>query len=49
MVFNDLIGRKTLMVWVTNQKITARDLVKNEHYDYNKINPFSYHGIYKSH
>lgn len=37
MVFNDLIGRKTLMVWVTNQKITARDLVKNEHYDYNKI------------
>ncbi len=37
MVFNDIIGRKTLMVWVTNQKIIARDLVKNEQYNHNMI------------
>ncbi len=37
MVFNDMIGRKTLMVWVTSGKITARDLVKNKQYDHKKI------------
>tara|TARA_Y100000739_G_C20534128_1_gene430396 strand:+ start:429 stop:1034 length:606 start_codon:yes stop_codon:yes gene_type:complete len=36
-VFNDIIGRKALLLWVTPNIITARDLIKNKQYDYDQI------------
>ncbi len=36
-VFNDIIGRKALLLWVTSNIIIARDLIKNKQYDYDQI------------
>tara|TARA_Y100001970_G_C14182863_1_gene830835 strand:+ start:666 stop:1274 length:609 start_codon:yes stop_codon:yes gene_type:complete len=35
--FNDMIGRKTLFVWITNNSITARNLIDNKQYNYKEV------------
>ena len=32
--FSDIIGRKALFVWITNNSITARNLIDNKQYNY---------------
>ena len=35
--FSDLIGRKVLFVWITNNSITARNLIDNKQYKYDEV------------
>jgi len=35
--FSDIIGRKTLFVWITNNSITARNLIDNKQYNYDEV------------
>ena len=35
--FSDLIGRKALLVWITNNSITARNLIDNKQYQYDEV------------
>ena len=35
--FSDLLGRKTLLMWVSPKKITVRDLINNTYYSYNQV------------
>jgi hypothetical protein len=35
--FSDLIGRKALFVWITNNSITARNLIDNKQYKYDEV------------
>lgn len=35
--FSDLIGRKVLFVWITNNSITARNLIENKQYKYDEV------------
>ena len=35
--FNDLLGRKALLMWITPQNITARNLIENKHYASSEI------------
>ena len=35
--FSDLIGRKALFVWITNNSITARNLIDNKQYQYDEV------------
>ena len=36
----DILGRKTLLMWVSPKKITVRDLINNKYYSYNQIVKF---------
>ena len=38
--FTDLIGRKTLLMWVSPNSITARDLINNRFYNHSQIIDF---------
>ena len=38
--FSDLLGRKTLLMWVSPKKITVRDLINNKYYSYNQVVKF---------
>ena len=38
--FSDLLGRKTLLMWVSPKKITVRDLINNTYYSYNQVIKF---------
>ena len=38
--FSDLLGRKTLLMWVSPKKITVRDLINNTYYSYNQVVKF---------
>ncbi len=38
--FSDILGRKTLLMWVSPKKITVRDLINNKYYSYNEIVKF---------
>ena len=35
--FSDIIGRKALFVWITNNSITARNLIDNKQYNYDEV------------
>ncbi len=35
--FSDMIGRKALFVWITNNSITARNLIDNKQYKYDEV------------
>ena len=35
--FSDIIGRKALFVWITNNSITARNLIDNKQYKYDEV------------
>ena len=35
--FSDMIGRKALFVWITNNSITARNLIDNRQYKYDEV------------
>ncbi len=35
--FSDIIGRKTLFVWIVNNSITARNLIDNKQYNYDEV------------
>ena len=35
--FSDLIGRKVLFLWITNNSITARNLIDNKQYKYDEV------------
>ena len=35
--FNDPIGRKAILVWITPNSITARNLIENKHYSYDEV------------
>ena len=35
--FSDMIGRKALFVWITNNSITARNLIDNKQYKYKEV------------
>ena len=35
--FSDFLGRKTILMWVTPEKITVRDLINNKYYSYNQV------------
>ena len=35
--FSDIIGRKALFVWITNNSITARNLIDNKQYKYDQV------------
>ena len=35
--FSDLIGRKVLFVWITNNSISARNLIDNKQYKYDQV------------
>ncbi|MAQ87420.1 MAG: hypothetical protein ACJZ2B_03050 [Candidatus Neomarinimicrobiota bacterium] len=35
--FSDPIGRKALLVWITNNSITARNLIDNKQYQYDEV------------
>ena len=38
--FSDILGRKTLLMWVSPKKITVRDLINNKYYSYNQVVKF---------
>tara|TARA_S200000501_G_scaffold142838_1_gene134857 strand:- start:135 stop:620 length:486 start_codon:yes stop_codon:yes gene_type:complete len=38
--FSDILGRKTLLMWVSPEKITVRDLINNKYYSYNEVVKF---------
>ena len=35
--FSDIIGRKALFVWITNNSITARNLIDNKQYNFDEV------------
>ena len=35
--FSDIIGRKALFIWITNNSITARNLIDNKQYNYDEV------------
>ena len=35
--FSDIIGRKAFFVWITNNSITARNLIDNKQYNYDEV------------
>ena len=35
--FSDIIGRKALFIWITNNSITARNLIDNKQYKYDEV------------
>lgn len=38
--FTDPLGRKALLMWITPDSVTARNLIENKQYDYNQIIKF---------
>lgn len=38
--FNDLIGRKAFLMWITPNFVTARNLIENKQYKYNQVLEF---------
>ncbi len=38
--FSDMLGRKTLLMWVSPKKITVRDLINNKYYSYSQVIKF---------
>ena len=38
--FSDILGRKTLLMWVSPKKITVRDLINNKYYSYDQVVKF---------
>ncbi len=38
--FSDFLGRKTILMWVSPEKIIVRDLINNKYYDYNQVSSF---------
>ncbi|MBA65187.1 MAG: hypothetical protein CMG55_05235 [Candidatus Marinimicrobia bacterium] len=35
--FSDMVGRKTLLMWISPNTITIRDLINNKYYDNNQV------------
>ena len=40
--FSDILGRKTILMWVSSNKITVRDLINNTYYKNSQIIDFSF-------
>ena len=38
--FSDILGRRTLLMWVSPERITVRDLINNKYYSYNQVVKF---------